>query len=80
MTGRLAAVTCDRCGKPRVPGGVAVMSEDVDSYCWGALDHLRRLVAEQADDEGLWFIAETAPEAYLQGALRRLHAAIESEE
>jgi hypothetical protein len=31
----------------------------------------------QAEDEGLWFVAQTAPEAYLQAALRRLHAAIE---
>ena len=38
-----------------------------------------KLVAEQAEDEGLWFIAETAPEAYVQGALRRLHTAIEKQ-
>ena len=35
------------------------------------------LVNKQADDEGLWFIAETASEAYLQQELRKLHAAIE---
>lgn len=35
------------------------------------------LVEEQALDEGLWFHATTMPEAYLQEALRRLHAAIE---
>lgn len=35
------------------------------------------LVDEQAEDEGLWFIARTAPEAYLQQELRRLHAVIE---
>jgi hypothetical protein len=39
---------------------------------------LRHLVDEQAEDEGLWFIARTAPEAYLQQELRRLHAAIEA--
>ncbi len=38
---------------------------------------LRLLVNAQASDEGLWFKAETAPEAYLQQELRRLHAAIE---
>jgi hypothetical protein len=38
------------------------------------------LVQEQAEDEGLWFIAQTAPEAYLQQALRRLHAEVEEEE
>ena len=35
------------------------------------------IVNEQAEDEGLWFQAATAPEAYLQQELRRLHAAIE---
>ncbi len=35
------------------------------------------IVNEQAEDEGLWFRAITAPEAYLQEELRRLHAAIE---
>ena len=39
---------------------------------------IRALVYEQAEDEGLWFVAETAPEAYLQGELRRLHALVES--
>jgi hypothetical protein len=38
---------------------------------------LRAVVDEQAEDEGLWFIARTAPEAYLQAALRRLHELIE---
>ena len=38
-----------------------------------------KLVAEQAEDEGLWFMAQTAPEAYLQQELRKLHAAIEGD-
>ena len=38
---------------------------------------LEELVATQAADEGLWFIAETAPEAYLQASLRKLHEAVE---
>jgi hypothetical protein len=38
---------------------------------------IKAIVDEQADDEGLWFRAETAAEAYVQAALRRLHAAIE---
>lgn len=38
-----------------------------------------RLVLRQAEDEGLWFQAETAAEAYLQAALRDLHAAVEQE-
>lgn len=31
----------------------------------------------QAEDAGLWFVAKTAPEAYLQQELRRIHAVIE---
>jgi hypothetical protein len=31
----------------------------------------------QAEDEGLWFEAQTASEAYLQEELRKLHALIE---
>lgn len=38
---------------------------------------VRAIVHEQAEDEGLWFVAETASEAYLQQELRKLHAAIE---
>jgi hypothetical protein len=41
------------------------------------IERLRALVNEQAEDEGLWFKAETCAEAYVQQALRRLHAAIE---
>ena len=36
-----------------------------------------KLVEEQANDEGLWFRAETLAEANVQAALRKLHAAIE---
>jgi len=36
------------------------------------------LVNEQAEDEGLWFIDATCSEAYLQAALRKLHAAVEA--
>ena len=37
----------------------------------------QKLVNQQAEDEGLWFDATTAPEAYLQQELRKLHVAIE---
>lgn len=37
-----------------------------------------RLVSEQAEDGGLWFVAHSASEAYLQQELRRLHAAVEA--
>jgi len=40
-------------------------------------DKLLAIVNEQAFDEGLWFVAATAPEAYLQQELRRLHDVIE---
>lgn len=41
------------------------------------LKELQAIVDEQATDEGLWFIAQSASEAYLQQELRRLHVAIE---
>ena len=37
----------------------------------------REVVDRQAEDEGLWFVAETAAEAYLQQELRRLHSTVE---
>ena len=37
------------------------------------------IVCQQAQDEGLWFVAKTAPEAYLQSELRKLHLAVEDE-
>ena len=46
-------------------------------------NHMRKiteLVDKQAEDEGLWFEALTAPEAYLQQELRKLHAAVEEKE
>lgn len=45
----------------------------------GEPDAVRKLVAKQAEDTGLWFVAATAPEAYLQQELRRLHAAVEAD-
>ena len=38
---------------------------------------LRKIVESQAEDAGLWFVAQTAPEAYLQQELRKLHDAVE---
>jgi hypothetical protein len=38
----------------------------------------KELVDEQAEDEGLWFNAQSAAEAYLQQALRQLHEAVEN--
>jgi hypothetical protein len=35
------------------------------------------VVDKQAEDDGLWFSAINATEAYLQAGLRRLHEVIE---
>lgn len=42
--------------------------------CW---DQILGVVAYQAEDEGLWFVAQSASEAYLQQSLRLLHSTIE---
>jgi len=47
------------------------------------MDNIKKLeliefINEQAEDEGLWFIAQTAAEDYLQRKLRELHAAVEN--
>ena len=39
---------------------------------------IRRFVAEQAEDGGLWDYAKSASEAYVQQELRRLHRVIET--
>ena len=42
-----------------------------------SVNKLLILMDDQINDEGLWFDAETAPEAYLQKHLRELHRAVE---
>lgn len=42
------------------------------------IEYTRAVVSNQAEDEGCWFNAETAPEAYLQSKLRELHSVVES--
>lgn len=42
------------------------------------MGHPLDIVNQQAEDEGIWFMAKTASEAYLQQELRKLHQAIES--
>lgn len=42
-----------------------------------AIKLLMKIVDEQSDDEGLWFVAHFASEAYLQQALRKSHHEIE---
>ncbi|MFN7640489.1 MAG: hypothetical protein ACK5PR_01940 [bacterium] len=41
------------------------------------IEKLVAIVNQQAEDEGLWFVAQYASEGYLQKELRLLHAAIE---
>ena len=43
------------------------------------VDGLQKFVDLQAEDEGLWFIAQTAPEAYVQRGLRDCHQYIEEQ-
>ena len=43
------------------------------------LTEAKEVIKVQAEDEGLWFLAKTAPEGYLQQELRRLHAIIEGD-
>jgi hypothetical protein len=38
---------------------------------------IRAMIDAMAEDDGLWFVAETAAEAYLQQELRKLCALIE---
>ena len=42
------------------------------------IDDVKKIVNLQAEDKGLWFVAETTSEAYLQQELRKLHTAIEA--
>lgn len=43
------------------------------------LEVARKVVQEQIEDEGLWFVAQYITESYLQEALRKLHAIIEND-
>jgi hypothetical protein len=42
-----------------------------------AVSDIEQFVANQANDEGLWFVAQTGAEGYLQQELRSLHKAVE---
>lgn len=61
------------------PDGTVDMEQVKKQIAVEKMAKLQGLVDKQAEDDGLWFVAQTAPEAYLQQELRRLHAAIESE-
>lgn len=51
-------------------------AQEMGELC-AQLEAIRSLVNVQAEDHGLWFEAEHAPEAYLQQELRKLHSIIE---
>ena len=55
---------------------IAELSAEIDRLK-SVLMAARSEALSQAEDEGLWFVAETAPESYLQEALRRLHRAVD---
>jgi hypothetical protein len=46
---------------------------------WKWVAGVRMVASAQAEDDGLWFINVSAPEAYLQMGLRELHQVIEGE-
>lgn len=77
----LAEVRSRAAGRTRYEGQPRpvdeVLAEEVERLR-AALRDLSRLTGAQAEDIGLWFLCATAPEAYLQAELRRLHGAIEN--
>ena len=55
------------------------LSEKADKYdeLEARFERIQKKVDAQAEDEGIWFMAESGPEAYLQRELRELHRVIE---
>jgi hypothetical protein len=51
--------------------------EEQLARAWLCLNDARKLAAQQAEDDGLWFDAAYVTENYLQRALRTLAAVIE---
>ena len=73
---KAALVVVNMWGTPASePGNLSDAIEDLRA---ALASRALTLVHAQAEDEGLWFEATTATEAYLQAALRELHAAVES--
>ncbi len=62
---------CKQCG------GNADQAADYVERLERKLHAIKLVVDAQAKDAGLWFDAESAPESYLQQALRRLHTETE---
>ncbi len=77
--------TCEYCRGP-IGGSrlsfrkyCSVRCENKEQGRQAALEPIRKMVDAQAKDDGLWFDALTAPEAYLQQELRKLHAVVEQQ-
>lgn len=79
----LATITADRARIKRLEADLETWE-----YRWrdeearattaeAALREVKALVDQQAEDDGLWFHAETAAEAFVQRELRKLHAAVD---
>ena len=62
------------------PGSAAgIYLDDARAARAVVLAEMREMVNRQAEDDGLWFVAQFASEAYLQQELRKLHALIEGQ-
>lgn len=61
-------------------GKLCDSAQEMTKRAMDRLGAIRAVVDAQAEDEGLWFQAKTAPEAYLQQELRKLHEAVERQE
>ena len=62
-----------------LPRGSAEQIADTMEKLLAVVEGLQKFVDLQAEDEGLWFIAETASEAYVQRGLRGCHQYIEEQ-
>ena len=76
---------CRDCGLEHPPDNIANpywciarMGERIEKL-EAKLAGIKALVDAQAEDDGLWFLADHAAEGYLQQELRKLHALIEEE-
>ena len=54
-----------------------ILAQNRKQLC--STSELLSLAEMQAEDEGLWFEAKTAPEAYLQEKLKEIHKAINAD-
>lgn len=79
---RIGYIVCDNCAcQGEKFAGIDCKEKSVEAWnkriSLDKLACLKKYIEAQALDEGLWFVAETAPEAYLQQELRRVAWLIE---